>query len=63
MDRPGDMRTIAEVIASTNRARDGDFLEGLRSEGSRARFLRRAKRWTPWRGEMRSSSAPRPTSR
>ena len=30
IDRPGDVRALAEVVASTNRARDADFLEGLR---------------------------------
>ena len=39
MDSPGDLRTIAEVIASTNRARDVDFLEGLASDGYMEQFL------------------------
>ncbi|MEJ7788863.1 MAG: gamma-glutamyltransferase, partial [Thermoleophilaceae bacterium] len=38
-DRPGDTRALAEVIASTNRARDADFLEGLSSEEFAERFL------------------------
>jgi gamma-glutamyltranspeptidase/glutathione hydrolase len=29
IDRPGDTRALAEVIASTNRARDAEFVEGL----------------------------------
>ena len=39
MDNPGDRRTIAEVIASTNRARDVEFLEGLATEGYLEQFL------------------------
>lgn len=39
VDRPGDTRAIAEVIASTNRARDEEFLEGLRSEDFLDSFL------------------------
>jgi len=39
IDRPGDTRALAEVIASTNRARDADFLEGLSSEEFAERFL------------------------
>jgi gamma-glutamyltranspeptidase/glutathione hydrolase len=39
IDRPGDTRALAEVIASTNRARDEEFLEGLSSEGYARRFL------------------------
>ena len=31
IDRPGDTETLAEVIAATNRARDHEFVEGLRS--------------------------------
>ena len=30
---------IAEVIASTNRARDADFLQGLATDGYLERFL------------------------
>jgi gamma-glutamyltranspeptidase / glutathione hydrolase len=29
IDRPGDTRALAEVIASTNQARDAEFVEGL----------------------------------
>jgi gamma-glutamyltranspeptidase/glutathione hydrolase len=39
VDRPGDPVALAEVIASTNRARDEEFLEGLRTEGYLERFL------------------------
>ncbi|MFN2616026.1 MAG: gamma-glutamyltransferase family protein [Thermoleophilaceae bacterium] len=39
VDRPGDLIALAEVIASTNRARDEDFIEGLGSEGYLERFL------------------------
>ena len=39
LGRPRDARVVAEVIASTNRARDEDFLEGLGSEGYLERFL------------------------
>jgi gamma-glutamyltranspeptidase / glutathione hydrolase len=36
---PGEVDALAEVIASTNRARDEEFLEGLSSEGYLERFL------------------------
>ena len=39
LERPHDPSVIAEVIASTNRARDEEFLEGLGSEGYLERFL------------------------
>ncbi len=39
IDRPGDTIALAEVIASTNRARDEEFLEGLSSEDYARRFL------------------------
>jgi gamma-glutamyltranspeptidase/glutathione hydrolase len=39
LERPGDTVALAEVIASTNRARDEEFLQGLRSEGYLERFL------------------------
>ena len=39
LDRPHDPYVIAEVIASTNRARDEEFLEGLATEGFLERFL------------------------
>ncbi len=39
IERPHDAGVIAEVIASTNRARDEAFLEGLASEGYLERFL------------------------
>ena len=39
IDRPGDTYAVAEVIASTNRARDEEFLEGLSSEDYADRFL------------------------
>ena len=41
LDRPHGPSVIAEVIASTNRARDEEFLEGLASEGYLERFLRK----------------------
>jgi gamma-glutamyltranspeptidase / glutathione hydrolase len=39
LERPHDASVIAEVIASTNRARDEDFLLGLATEGYLERFL------------------------
>ena len=39
IDRPGDTETLAEVIAATNRARDHEFVEGLRSTDFVQRFL------------------------
>ena len=39
LDQPHDPYVIAEVIASTNRARDEEFLEGLATEGFLERFL------------------------
>jgi gamma-glutamyltranspeptidase / glutathione hydrolase len=39
LERPHDADVIAEVIASTNRARDEDFLEGLATEGFLEQFL------------------------
>jgi gamma-glutamyltranspeptidase/glutathione hydrolase len=39
LDRPHDAFLVAEVIASTNRARDEEFLEGLATEGYLERFL------------------------
>jgi gamma-glutamyltranspeptidase/glutathione hydrolase len=39
LERPLDPAVIAEVIASTNRARDEEFLEGLATEGYLERFL------------------------
>jgi gamma-glutamyltranspeptidase/glutathione hydrolase len=40
LDIPHDACVIAEVIASTNRARDEEFLEGLATEGYLERFLK-----------------------
>jgi gamma-glutamyltranspeptidase/glutathione hydrolase len=40
LDRPHDAAVVVEVIASTNRARDEEFLEGLSTEGYLERFLR-----------------------
>jgi gamma-glutamyltranspeptidase/glutathione hydrolase len=37
--RPAPLDALAEVIASTNRARDEEFLSGLRREGFLERFL------------------------
>jgi gamma-glutamyltranspeptidase / glutathione hydrolase len=39
LERPTDSDVIAEVIASTNRARDEEFLEGLATEGYLEQFL------------------------
>jgi gamma-glutamyltranspeptidase / glutathione hydrolase len=39
LEQPHDPFVIAEVIASTNRARDEEFLEGLATEGFLERFL------------------------
>jgi gamma-glutamyltranspeptidase/glutathione hydrolase len=39
LDRPGDTRALAEVIASTNRARDEEFVAGLRDTEYASRFL------------------------
>ena len=39
IERPHDPYVIAEVIESTNRARDEDFLEGLATEGFLEQFL------------------------
>ena len=39
LDRPHDPSVIAEVIASTNRARDAEFLDGLATEGFLEQFL------------------------
>src|SRR5688500_83269 len=40
LERGHDPSVVAEVIASTNRARDEEFLEGLATEGYMERFLR-----------------------
>ncbi len=39
VDRPCDVRAVAEVIASTNRARDAEFVEGLQSPEYADSFL------------------------
>ncbi|HEU0025067.1 MAG TPA: gamma-glutamyltransferase, partial [Thermoleophilaceae bacterium] len=39
LERPHGATVVAEVIASTNRARDEEFVEGLASEGYLERFL------------------------
>ncbi len=39
LGRPCDVRGLAEVIASTNRARDTEFVDGLRSDGYADTFL------------------------
>jgi gamma-glutamyltranspeptidase / glutathione hydrolase len=41
LDRPHGQNVIAEVIASTNRARDEEFLAGLGQEGYLEQFLRK----------------------
>jgi gamma-glutamyltranspeptidase/glutathione hydrolase len=43
IDRPGETAALAEVIASTNQARDLDFVEGLNDEGYVHRFLEPGK--------------------
>jgi gamma-glutamyltranspeptidase / glutathione hydrolase len=39
IDRPGDVRALAEVVAATNRARDAEFVEGLRRDDYAGSFL------------------------
>ena len=39
LERPHDPYVVAEVIESTNRARDAEFLEGLATEGFLEQFL------------------------
>ena len=39
MARPGDLRTLVEVMDETNKARTGDFATALHSEGYLERFL------------------------
>jgi len=39
LDRPCDVRALAEVIASTNRARDADFVDGLQRADYADTFL------------------------
>lgn len=39
IDRPGDTYVLAEVLASTNRARDAEFVEGLQREDYPGTFL------------------------
>jgi gamma-glutamyltranspeptidase/glutathione hydrolase len=39
VQRDGDLETLAEVIASTNRARDQEFLDGLGTPGFLEQFL------------------------
>jgi gamma-glutamyltranspeptidase / glutathione hydrolase len=39
IDRPGDVRALAEVIASTNRARDAEFVDGLQRDDYAGSFL------------------------
>src|SRR5918999_757362 len=61
LDLEHDACVIAEVIASTNRARDEEFLEGLSTEGYLERFLakdgRRSRSARPGRtGSARRSS-------
>src|SRR3954466_6117411 len=41
LERPHDALVIAEVIASTNRARDEEFLAGLSQQGYLEQFLRK----------------------
>ena len=62
LDRPHDAAVVAEVIASTNRARDEDFLEGLGSEGYLERFLAE-EALDSVATEVRSGSATPPTCR
>jgi gamma-glutamyltranspeptidase / glutathione hydrolase len=53
MERPDDVETVAEVIASTNRARDEGFLVGLVTEGYLEQFLA-AEALDTVAGEVRS---------
>jgi gamma-glutamyltranspeptidase / glutathione hydrolase len=53
LDRPYDAVAVAEVIASTNRARDADFLAGLGDDGFLERFLA-AEKLDAVAGEVRS---------
>ena len=63
LGRPHDPDVIAEVIASTNRARDEEFLAGLASEGFLERFLaKEALDTVATRGAARAW-ATRPISR
>jgi gamma-glutamyltranspeptidase/glutathione hydrolase len=39
LDDPGDVRALAEVIASTNRARDSEFVSGLQNDSYADSFL------------------------
>jgi len=39
LNRPGDLRTIVEVMETTNRARDEEFVRGLNRDGYLERFL------------------------
>lgn len=39
LERPCDLRALAEVIASTNRARDAEFVEGLQRDDYAGAFL------------------------
>ena len=39
LERPGDPVTLTETFSEVNRARDEEFVEGLRSEGYLERFL------------------------
>jgi gamma-glutamyltranspeptidase / glutathione hydrolase len=53
IDHPDDVQMVAEVIASTNRARDTEFLEGLATEGYLEQFLA-AEALDTVAGEVRS---------
>ena len=59
LDRPHDPWVLAEVIASTNRARDEEFLSGLATEGYLERFLAKdaSTRWRPMFGRARGAEA------
>ena len=63
IDRPGDTRALAEVIASTNRARDEEFLDGLHERGLRRPLPRRRTCSTRWRARSPRGWAPPRTSR
>src|SRR3954451_5268837 len=39
LNRPGDLRTLVEVMEETNNARTGDFVTALQTEGYLERFL------------------------
>ena len=64
IDRPGDTRALAEVIASTNRARDEEFLDGPDAATDYAAAVPGRGRARPrWRARSPRGSGRPPTSR